>query len=396
MHYLICEYNSSHSQSTGLEVKGNLKGFTGNSFNNIDKAVIEANAATVGSLTPIVSKNNTNDYVLISTGTISEAAVWKNLSIPYKVDYAFNINDELRVQAGVTIFLTSRIVVTGDSASLITEGTLEAPVKFTSAKASPAEGDWNYIRISSNASNSNSFSYTIFEYGGGDSGYGMLNIDSDVSAKIDNCTFSHSQTTGIEIDGTLNSFTGNSFNNIKEAIIEIHAATVSSLTSVTSADTPNNFVLIDSGSVSELSTWKNISVPYKIDTALNIHNELTVEAGTTILMAPGKRITVSNDGAALVFNGTADSHITIKSSKPAPGKGDWNYIRISDNASNSSIFKYTDIMHGGGDSSFGTLDIDEVELTLDHVIFSDSKDCDVEKETDTVITNIESTYTLCD
>jgi hypothetical protein len=98
---------------------------------------------------------------------------------------------------------------------LIVSGTAQNPVKFTSAAASPAAGDWRYINLTSMAVNS-SFHNTIFEYGGKSQGYDSdaLLILSSSSPDIINCQFNYSGFNGICIAGNSAPYTfNNAFSN---------------------------------------------------------------------------------------------------------------------------------------------------------------------------------------
>jgi len=68
------------------------------------------------------------------------------------------------------------------NATLVAQGTSTDPVIFTSAKATPAPGDWAGIWLAT--SNGSQLDHVIFEYAGGDAAIGPLNcgpIDTSIN-----------------------------------------------------------------------------------------------------------------------------------------------------------------------------------------------------------------------
>ena len=386
-----------HIEKAGMTIKAgaNIEEFTGNSFDNIGEELINVHPNTVASLSPVVSTDNKNNYVLVEGGDTENDGTWKNIGVPYRTN-TFTINSSITVGKGTTIMLEdSAYIYVEENGVIKTEGTADEPVTFTSYKSAPSNGDWRYIEIADSASAGNEFNYTTFEYGG-DTGYGMVYVDSGANVKFSNCNFAHSDKysvnfeEGAEIEG----FSGNSFDDIKEGIIKIHANEVASLDPVTSTAEKDNFIYVDGGYTEEDGTWKNLSVPLKLET-ISINAAITVEAGSEIWMADSSYLYVNDEGS-LVLEGTADSHVVITSSKSNPSAGDWRYISIEDTAAAGSRFTYADISYGG-DTGYGQLAVDSgAEITLEHVTFSDGEKCDVSIEEDSTVNDTDSTYDVCE
>lgn len=75
---------------------------------------------------------------------------------------------------------------------------------------------------------------------------------------------------------------------------------------------------------------------------------LTLEPGTTALMAPGGYLDVdpSSDGAALVAIGTAAKPVVFTSDAAAPAAGDWQCVRIAGSSTESEL-RHVRLEYGG-------------------------------------------------
>jgi hypothetical protein len=125
--------------------------------------------------------------------------------------YYFNAQNQYSIQATLTIEAgailkfpntgTSFIILTSGNGKILSNGTKENPVIFTSDKddtiggdtnndgstTKPAVGDWSYIALNAKGS---TFKYTQFLYNGSGSGTALFEITVDDIA-FDNCTFAH-------------------------------------------------------------------------------------------------------------------------------------------------------------------------------------------------------------
>ena len=216
----------SNIEGLGLNIKSgaNVTDFTGNSFKNIEKELINIAADAVSVLAPVTSTDNTNNYIMVDGGDTDDDGTWKNLGVPYRTE-TFYIKSAITIEKGTTVMLDDNAYIyVDDDGSIITEGTADEPVVFTSYKSAPSNGDWRYISIEDSASAGNEFNYTHFEYGG-DTGYGMLYVEDGASVKFMNCSFAHSDKYSVNFsDGArIEGFSGNSFDDISEGIIKIAA-----------------------------------------------------------------------------------------------------------------------------------------------------------------------------
>jgi len=387
----------SNIEKVGLSIRSgaNITEFSGNSFKNIEEELINVAADAVPVLSPITSTDNSNNYVMVDGADTDDDGTWKNLGVPYRTE-TFSIKSAITIEKGTTIMLEENgYIYVEDEGSIKTDGTADEPVTFTSYKSAPSNGDWRYISIEDSASAGNEFNYTRFEYGS-DTGYGMVVVEDGASAKFMNCSFAHSDMYGVNFyeGAVIDGFSGNSFDDIKEGLVKVSANGVASLDPVTSTVEKDNYILVDGGDVTDDGTWKNLSVPLKLET-LSINADVTVEAGTELQMGENAYLYVNNEGS-LVLDGTSDDHVVITSPKSNPSAGDWRHIAIEDTSSAGSRFSYTDIMYGG-DTGYGQLTVDDgAEITLEHVVFSDADECDISIYDGATVNDTDSTFDVCE
>lgn len=275
-----------------------------------------------------------------------------------------NLNSTIYVKAELIIDRCTEVVMSDngyiyvqDGGSIKVNGTADCPVKFTSSKFSPSKGDWRYISIEESASSGNVFNHVVFEYGG-NTGYGAVIVEKGPSVSITNAKFSNIEKIGLTIKSgaDITAFTGNSFKNIGEELINEAADTVQVLDPIVSTDNDNDYVMVDGTDTDDDGTWKNLGVPYRTET-FSIKSDITIEKGTTIMLEENGYIYVEDEGT-LKTEGTADEAVTFTSFKSAPSNGDWRYISIEDSAGAGNEFNYTRFEYGG-DTGYGMFVVED-------------------------------------
>lgn len=388
----------SHIKKAGVMIEdgATLHSFVGNSFKSLGGNPVVTSGNIASSLSPVATEDipNAVNRVHVNGANVTTGGTWKNLGIPYEIE-GVNFKAEVTVEPGTTIMvMPGEIVNVQENGALIMEGTALQRISVISAKTTPKAGDWDYLGIYNTASENSKFSYVDFKHGG--STYGIVWVDEGASVSFDNCTFSDITGPGIEMeDIDLKSFTGNSFSNISGYPIIVPGNVVPSLSPITTANLAagKDRVHVNGSNPTVGGLWKNLGIPYELE-GLNFKAEVTIEAGTTLLIMPNEIIDVSDNGA-LILDGTADKRITVKSSKTSPAAGDWNYIGIYNTSSSSNRFSYVDIMHGGS-GGYGQVWLDGgATLTLEHTIFSEGQTCDIDTDTDAILDVTDSTYTVC-
>jgi hypothetical protein len=369
--------------------------FTGNTFKNVELYPIKIAPEQVKSLNPIVTENNDLNTVFVYNGSVTSLGTWKNLSIPYEME-SINLNAPITIEAGTVFYMKQGSTITVDTeGSIKSIGTVENPVVFTSVKTSPAKGDWVGFEFYETSSNDNEFNNTIIEYAGSFNNYGAIWVQSQADIEINNTEFFEIKGVAIDFEdgANINSFIGNTFENIEDSIMKIAPEQVKSLSPITSINNLKDTISVIDGETETTGTWENLLVDYEIG-SLNIKNEtITVGAGVTLYLRPNASITIT-DGGALKLMGTETEHISVLSSKTAPAGGDWDSIYIYETSSNDNEFNYTDIQHGGS-NGYGQLWLDEgAYIILNDVVFSDGDVCDI-SGTGT-IDDTNSEYDICD
>jgi hypothetical protein len=154
------------------------------------------------------------------TGSVTSNTTWAVADSP------ITVTGNVTVDAGVTLTVEPGVTVEFDTGkvldingTLIAQGTSSDKVTFTSSAASPAAGDWGYIRFGASSVpasfdgsgdylSGSIFQHCTVEY----AGYGSSTANttqairgvSSVSPFIDNCTIRHNADGGIHISSGLN------------------------------------------------------------------------------------------------------------------------------------------------------------------------------------------------
>ncbi len=189
-----------HSLTNGVRLlrEGNVRTFENNRFEQNQVAPLRVAAPQILALGTGLDFEGSEPILVDTTYQIDQTGTWRAQSVPFHIVGKLNIGGD----AEITLEAGTRIELDGNSvevynANLISAGTAEAPVVFTSAFASPGPGDWGCVTIGSTTGTPR-FDHTIFEYAGNGQGCtgsnfeGALNVPS--SAIIRDSTFR-------EIDG---------------------------------------------------------------------------------------------------------------------------------------------------------------------------------------------------
>ena len=185
----LLRYAGFTDDSTGIAIRGSA----GESL----RTEIGAAAALPTEL--VLTVNAKNEVLLEQawSGTLSTTLRAKN--VPYRLDgalYLAPVEDGapavLTVEAGVTLrFGTAKgssgiYVGTSDTrqGQIVAQGTTAAPIRFTSAKDTPAAGDWMGLYFRHYPASGNAIENAVIEYAGGESaatGFGCGPRDNDAT-----------------------------------------------------------------------------------------------------------------------------------------------------------------------------------------------------------------------
>ena len=327
----------------------------------------------VGSLGSVSSTVPIN----VDTTAVSSDATWQDFGVPYLMGGTMTVNAKLTLAAGVTIQMPANADVNVDNmGSLITTGTSDKPVTFTSSKTKPLAGDWGYVYFGQNAGNETQLTNTVIEYGGAN--YYAVDVANNATAGFDTVTVSDvgdgtDSICGIQIEdgAVISQFDNVTFTN-SPCPLRLPSTEVSSLGSLT-ADAGN--IQVSDTTVGKASEWADFGLPYELNGTMTVNAKLTLDPGVSILLQKNAEIYVDNNGS-IIATGTSKKHITFDSALDGPQPGDWDYIDIESNASGLSTFSYVDFVHGGGSNGYGSLYINGRSVQVDHCSFSESLTCD--------------------
>ena len=138
-------------------------------------------------------------------------SVWDDEGIPYAFEGTANVEANLDVAEGVTLWMTadSRAFVR-DGGTLDLLGTEAAPVVIESAAETPFPGDWRHI-VFDNTGGVSAWSHAAVRHGGA-TGVGAVRIESDNRVSFDTVVFEDNldcdvETRGHEVPATDTTFT---------------------------------------------------------------------------------------------------------------------------------------------------------------------------------------------
>ena len=221
-----CMFKNSKSIAITAKEEALFSSFSGNHFGKNGSFAISILPNYVHT---IAGDNVFEDMgILISDDgnlDIKGAYTWTDQGAPYVVEGSIRIGAkapgvQLTIQEGVTVKFYEdadlEVAYWGDHhASLIAEGTSEAPIVFTSASPSPSAGDWGGIKFYKGSSNCVIDNCHI-NYGGDSySTYGTLELTNAGSPlTISNTLISNSPSNGISVDGGINGSSVDYSNNV--------------------------------------------------------------------------------------------------------------------------------------------------------------------------------------
>ncbi len=395
-----------YSSSNGLMLEDDetsLTSFTYNMMHDIAKHPIYLrpnNAGDIG-IENVITATGTNG-IYVESGTMDKSeSTWKAQTVPFVIGGTMYIQSttgsQLTIEPGTTVAFTNGaefdIAYASDKyGTLIANGTIAAPIKFTSANASPVAGDWDGIFFYDGTSSASSFKNCTIEYGGG---YGdwsaMIYAEGNASFTMESCLIQHSAAYGIILDDdntNFVSFENNTMNEISEQFIQLRANAADGVGSNNNFQSvySNKGIEVEGSTMDKSSaTWLKQNVPYVISGTVYVQSTtgatLTIEAGTTVSFANGAEFDIayaSDKYGKIVAEGTDSEHITFTSAAPAgsESKGDWDAIFLYDGTSSGTVFDFCDFSYGGGYGSWSAmiyLDGTGSSVTITNSSFSNSE-----------------------
>jgi hypothetical protein len=278
-------------------------------------------------------------------------------------DITIGNNSVLTIQPGTVIKFNAGSSLTvgyASNATLIANGTASQPIIFTSAALVPAAGAWEGLFFDGHTLNNTSLSYCNILYAGSNTNYGALNIDGcDLS--VTNCTISLSGSYGIWTNytnslGGFSTFNNNSVNTTSKYGLVINAQKLGTIG--TGNIFTNCFGIQINGDFRSTSaqTWKNLNVPYIVDSEVDIDGNLTIEPGTQFKFEATGWLAIGYYAATtFIADGTSSSTIKFTSNASSPIAGSWRGIAFYGYTQTNSKLNYCIIDYAGSNVSNGSL-----------------------------------------
>ncbi len=206
----------AHSASYGIMAheNGEFFNFHRNTFHDNALYPISLYPNAVYSMGP-ENVFETGTSILVSDDknlTQSSEFTWLNQSIPYVIEGNMRVGSVkgtiLNINKGTVLkFLDNAQIQIAygseNTGKIISKGTADEPVVFTTNSASPAKGDWKGISLY-NGSEGTKLDNCLINYAGGLTNYGAVNLfDAGINVStIANSTISNSSSYGIRVDDT--------------------------------------------------------------------------------------------------------------------------------------------------------------------------------------------------
>jgi len=209
-----CLFKNSISNGISLKKDADFSQFGGNHFADIDLYAIDIRANNVHTITGFNTYEDGLKILISNDGDLDKKGdyVWTYQTAPYVIEGTLRIGAlgtgvHLIIEAGNRIeFYTGAqldIAYWNDQyASVVANGTADAPIVFTSANPVPQNGDWDAINYYE-GSHDCVLNHCVISYGGSGSptydGEVFMN-NAGAALTISNTHFSHSESNGISVD----------------------------------------------------------------------------------------------------------------------------------------------------------------------------------------------------
>ncbi len=208
------------------ETGASLIDFAANVFLANTEAAVDIPATLAGMMDSgsMFAGGNGNDWVNVDGVSVTAAATWSALDVPYRFeDSSTTLDAAITIEAGASLaFASNAGLLIADSGSLLADASSGDPILFTAeteyASGAGTAGYWGSLNFFSNSA-SNILANVIVEFGGGQLGTGQ-NVSANVYVQFGaslNLTNSVVRSSGeygtwTETGGTLTE-SGNTFSN---------------------------------------------------------------------------------------------------------------------------------------------------------------------------------------
>ncbi len=306
--------------------------------------------------------DDSEDNIVLVNSDITTPTVWL-ASNTYIVETSINIDGTtLTIEPGTTIkFSAGAYLSVGqhNNVTFIANGTPEKPIIFTSNSATPAPGAWWGLWFYSNTLSNSSMSYCEVKYAGQ---YDSEAISVEAKMTMINCTVKYAKKIGIKSTEGFVLFTGNTIEDIGTHAISINAKGVHTIGEGNQITCGSNYgILVNYSQIEEPVLWKEQTVPYYLESPLDIDNAFTLMPGVTIKFnANGDIEFGKNNNTTFTAVGTLEKPIVFTTAASSPAPGAWYGLYFYSNLSSNSKMKYCIVEYAGKDYDRANLNLYEL------------------------------------
>jgi hypothetical protein len=363
--------------STGLVLSGN----------GTHPACVALDAVATLPVTGSSYAGNADDTILVDGGDLAGSATWNALGVPYRVDDNIELDgsaiepEVLTIAAGVTLRMGSGTAIElspdGGASGLVVAGTEAAPVTLEGAVAD-TRGTWRGVVAQPGVETLQLAHATIRN--AGTTSRAALDL-SGVDATLEFVTIESAEGAGLAMhDGARLAAAGALAITDCRVPVEVDADGVGSLPAGNYTGNDDDVIVVSDGTLGESATWNDLGIPLRFDADLRVDGiaeapaVLTLGAGIDLYFATDQGVFIGRDdgASALVAVGTAEAMITLAPWDAAIAGG-WAGVVIGEAADDTTTtLSFVDIGYGGGNASYGNIDLRGASPTLSNLSIHDS------------------------
>lgn len=350
------------SEDVGLEADDGAEiTISGSTFANHDRPLSVGYSGAPGVAADNTFTDNEDEAVLVTGNSLTDAATWAALAVPWELENRVSLNAALTLEPGATVRVRQdqSIIVTTDG-QLNAVGTAEAPITFTGAE--PEVGYWVGIEFESNSSN-NVLEHAVVEYAGGDDWYGggdaaaALYVPAEGRLTVRNTTLRHSAWYGLlaSNDAQLGDFSSVTFADSQRAMkiaIDLGGMIPADTGFENIAEPVVNVGFGNNDTMRTAQSWAALSIPWQATTRFSVETDWTLEAGLVFWGAQDSEFIIQ-EGGTLHVAGTPEDIVTLGS--PEAVAGFWKGIEV-ESASAENLIENAVIEYGGSSGWYGGAD----------------------------------------
>ncbi|MBI4661234.1 MAG: right-handed parallel beta-helix repeat-containing protein [Verrucomicrobia bacterium] len=317
--------------------------FTGNGAANKDAFALFMHVNSLPQLRNNTATGNAHDAIGVFDYHFARNGTWMKDNLPY------TLLDDVYVDAGKTLSVEPGVVVQFQNpfAALIVDGTFiarataTAPIVFTSDDAQKAPGQWEAIIFRASNTNSILENCTV-EYGAA-AGQSDESIRFETAtATLRNCTIRNSRLHGIKLLGSdplieTCRFLNNGQTNKEAFAIFMRLDSLPLLKNNTASGNGQDAIGIFDYHFARNGAWLKDNLPY------TLLDDVYVDAGKTLTIAPEVIVQFQNPYSALIVDGTliaratATTPIVFTSDDAQKAPGQWEAIIFRSSNTNSIL-----------------------------------------------------------